>query len=155
MMLDELYSLLDKNQKYFSYAFVCNVLPVILRANFADPVDSVQDIIDRNMTILYPPFRHSWRDWWAGHYNPDYQKLSKTMIIGKLDTFYEVYLRQGMLRDNRLVYVSAFMDPTDPVIKAARWWRSKEMMEGFQGFSGFISSKQWKFNEVKHGSNFP
>lgn len=118
-------------------------------------MDSVQDIIDRNMTILYPPFRHSWRDWWAGHYNPDYQKLSKTMIIGKLDTFYEVYLRQGMLRDNRLVYVSAFMDPTDPVIKAARWWRSKEMMEGFQGFSGFISSKQWKFNEVKHGSNFP
>ena len=124
---------------------------MILRANFADPVDSVQDIIERNMILLYPPFRHSWRSWWAEHYNPDYRQLSKKMIIpSKIDNYYEVYMRQGMLRDNRLVYVSAYMDTSDPEIEKAKWWRSKEMMEGFQGYSGFVSKKQWKFNEGKH-----
>ena len=42
---------------------MCNVLPVILRANFDDPVDSAQDIVDRNLTLFDVPWSDMWKQW--------------------------------------------------------------------------------------------
>ena len=45
---------------YFSHILLCNLLSVLLRPNFEQPVDTAQDIIDKNMTI----FREGvWCNW--------------------------------------------------------------------------------------------
>ena len=51
---------------------MCNILPVILRANFADPVDTAKDILEKNMTLFFIPGGELWKQWLAQHDNPDY-----------------------------------------------------------------------------------
>ena len=50
---------------YFSHILLCNLLSVLLRPNFEQPVDTAQDIIDKNMTI----FREGvWCNWSIFHF---------------------------------------------------------------------------------------
>ena len=133
------------NTLIISYAFVCNVLPVILRANFDDPVDFAQDIIDRNLTLFYQPYSYYWKQWLSTHGNPQYRKIGETMIIPDTYTQYEDLLINGLMRDNNHVFMRGYLTPSDKGY--GLWWRSKEIIEGYQGYTGYLSRKKWKHYE--------
>ena len=84
-----------------SYAYVCNILSVILRANFADPVDTANDIIERNMTLSFPPGGEMWKQWLAQHDNPDYNKLAETMIIPDTWKEYDKMVEHGIMANGQ------------------------------------------------------
>ena len=131
---------------------MCNVLPVILRANFDDPVDSAQDIVDRNLTLFMPPYSEMWKQWLATHSNPYYNKISETMIIPGVYYKYSDFLtdlEHNILRDNTHVHMVGYLTPQVKSLGSgdSGWWRSKERVEGLQGYGGFLTRKNWKHYE--------
>ena len=35
--------------------FECNILDILLKTNYEKPVDTAQDVLDRGLTVIYPP----------------------------------------------------------------------------------------------------
>ena len=144
----------------YSYGYVCNVLSVILRANFADPVDTAQDIIDRNMTLFYNPNGAMWKQWLAQHNKTEYNKLAETMIIAKTWRQYWQMVEQGILANRTHVFMSSYVNPwaislgKHPEYSPRMthfggevWYKSEERLDVFP-YGGYLSRKGWRFNEV-------
>ena len=130
---------------------MCNVLPVILRANFDDPVDSAQDIVDRNLTLFDVPGADMWQQWLATHANPLYRKISETTIISESWDHYSDLIRLQM-RDRTYVSWASYLGPWEKSL--GLWWRSKEVFEGEIPYGGFLTRKKWKHYEVNYNLNF-
>ena len=131
---------------------MCNVLPVILRANFDDPVDSAQDIVDRNLIVVMAPWMDMWKQWFATHANPHYRKISETMIIAESWDQLAWYMEDGIIEKNTHVYPGGYLTPGEKAL--GLWWRSKETVEGYQGFQGLLTRKKFKHYEVNCNLNF-
>ena len=41
------------------HMFQANYIPILSKPNYEDPVDTAQDVIDRNLTVIFPPGRES------------------------------------------------------------------------------------------------
>ena len=55
---------------------------MILRANYEKPIDSAQDIIERNMRVFTTPYADGFRDWMMEDGNlPEYRKIGKQMNV--------------------------------------------------------------------------
>ena len=124
---------------------MCNVLPVILRANYDDPVDTVQDIIDRNLTLYMQPWMEMWLNWMAKHPNHQYRKVAETMIVSESWEQYDELLENRTMRDNTHVAMFGYVRPYEKPF--GEWWKSKEVVEGDQGFGGYVTRKKWKYFE--------
>ena len=122
------------------------MLPVILRANFDDPVDAAQDIVNRNLTLFMGPNSVMWKQWLATHDNPLYRKISETMFLTKDQ---DSMTRHGVMRDNTHVHMVGYLTPQVKSLGSgdSGWWRSKERVEGLQGYGGFLTRKNWKHYE--------
>ena len=131
---------------------MCNVLPVILRANFADPVDSAQDIVDRNLIVVMAPWMDMWKQWFATHANPHYRKISETMIIPESWDQYDYLSEYGIMENNTHVWMSGYLYPKYKSL--GLWWRSKELLEGDIPYAGFLTKKKWKHYEVNYNLHF-
>ena len=124
------------------------MLPVILRANFDDPVDSAQDIVDRNLTLFDAPWTDMWKHWLATHANPLYRKISETMIIAKSWDHYNELMEHGIIENNTHVTMLGYLGPLEKSL--GLWWRSKELLEGDIPYAGFLTKKKWKHYEVNY-----
>ena len=130
---------------------MCNVLPTILRANYDDPVESAQDIADRNLTLFDSPWTDMMKQWLSTHYNPLYRKISETMIIAESYDQFEDFLEHGVIGNKTHVYWSAYLYPSQKSL--GLWWRSKEVVEGDIPYTGFLTRKKWKHYEVNYNLN--
>ena len=127
---------------------MCNVLPVILRANYDDPVDSAQDIVDRNLTLFDAPWTEYWIQWLANHANHHYNKISETMIIAEsFDQYYDL-VKHGIMENKSHVIWAAFLTPWEKSL--GLWWRSKEVVGGDEPNTGYLTRKKWKHYEVNY-----
>ena len=125
---------------------MCNLLPVILRANFDDPVDSAKDLVDRNYVLIMAPWALMWKQWLATHDNPHYNKIAETMIITKSWDHFRDLIKNGIMKNNtRMTLMTGYMPPL--YISYGLWWKSKEIVDGFQGFAGYLTRKKWKHYE--------
>ena len=125
---------------------MCNVLPVILRANFDDPVDSAQDIVDRNLIVVMAPWMDMWKQWFATHANPHYRKISETTIVPEsVDQYFDL-VEHGIMDDRTHVNMGPYLTPLEKSL--GLWWRSKERVEGYQGYGGYLTKKKWKHYEA-------
>ena len=144
---------------------MCNILSVILRANFADPVDTANDIIERNITLFGWPGGVMWKQWLAQHDNPDYNKLAETMIIPDTWKEYDKMIEHGILANRTHVQMISYVSPggislgrhpglSDRMTHkgAEVWYKSKERVDNFP-YGGYLSRKEWRFNEVEFYSN--
>ena len=74
------------------------------------------------------------------------------MIIAESWDHYDDLLEHGVMRDNTHVWWGAYLTPSEKNL--GLWWRSKEIVEGFQGFGGFLTRKKWKHYEVNYNLHF-
>ena len=144
---------------FLSYAYTGPVLSVILRANFEDAVDTAQDILDRNMTLVDIPPNEMWKHWLSQHENKNYNKLAETMIIAETWQRYDIFLEQDILQNRTHVIMAGFLSPFEislgrnhdmsPRMKHTGrkvWYRSKERVDNFP-YTGYLSRKDWRYNE--------
>ena len=142
---------------------MCNVLPVILRANFDDPVDKAQDITDKKMTLFNIPGSQIWKQWFELHVNPEYNKLAETMIIPDSWDEYDKLVQYGIMKNRTHLYIGGYvysweialgrhpgLSPRMTHKGGEAWYRSKERLDNFP-YAGYLSRKDWKFNEVISG----
>ena len=130
-----------------------------MRANFDDPVDTAQDILDRNMILFDVPGAEMWKQWLAQHPNTEYNKLAETMIIAKTWDEWDKMVEHGILVNKTHVFMNSYVGPWE--ISLGRhpdfsprmlhkggevWYRSKERVDGYS-YGGYLSMKDWRFNE--------
>ena len=115
------------------------------------------------MTLVFMPWGGYWKQWLSQHYKDEYKQIGKTMIIPKTLDEYDKIEYQGIIENRTMVtmimmgYVSpemiAYGKHPDLSPRLAHkggqiWYRSKEIVEGYSGLAGFLSRKDWRFNEV-------
>ena len=67
--------------------FGANYLPMLLKPNYEKPVDSPQDIIERGLTVIWPP---GWGDYLEmmkndyGNPDPNARQLAEITIVPKV-----------------------------------------------------------------------
>ena len=143
----------------FSYAYVCNILSVILRANFDDPVDTVADILARNMTLYDQEGAEMWKQWLLQHHDEDFNRLAEKIIFADVNE--TTYLIQKALKPERThVTMSSHLDYFQfyfgkhpdlsgrMIDKGGKiWYRSKQKIDNYPNV-GYMTRKKWRFDEV-------
>ena len=128
-----------------------------MRPRFEDPIETAQDLIDRNITIFE---RNSSYDYNRGAFEvqgiPEYKILGERMErIGDWDDYW-YYVDHHVIGNGTHALFAPFL--TRGHLMAApmeKWWRSKEIISWrslpyHQHFSG----REWKFNEASHNHQF-
>ena len=124
-------------------------------------MDTAQDIIDRNMILFDTPGGEMWKNWLAQHHNKEYNTLAETMIIAETWREYGKMVEQGILANRTHVTMGSYpgpwgislgrnpdMSPRMTHKGGEAWYKSQERVEGDLGFAGYLSKKDWRFNEV-------
>ena len=53
----------------------------MLKQRFEDPIDSAEQMIENNITLVLEPKSEYWKQFLANSYIPEYRTLSKNLII--------------------------------------------------------------------------
>ena len=132
---------------------LCNILTVILRPNFEEPLDTAKQLVEKNITIYFWPGAESNRQWLVEFPTPKYKILGENSIIADdWDDFYNItandvmgagtHAQMGTLVDYIDVQLGEEHHP-----KGRGWYRSKTKVSG-SPYSGFLTDKKWHLNEV-------
>ena len=144
----------------FRHILLCNLLTTMLRPNFEDPFDTVQQLIDNNITVVLTPGADLWKQFMSKSSILKYNHLAEqTVESTDFDDYIFNYLQQALCTGDYAVMVSElpdwaveYLDLTAkgcPEILPNRvWYRSKETLEGKYPYGGYISNKKWYLNEV-------
>ena len=121
----------------------------MLRPNFEDPLDTVDQLVSKNISIYYfPGMGQGYKDLLLQSERPEYRILGENFVLTKdwnqwnNITMYEVMGKGTFASLHYTVgsYEKAF----------GKWYKSKEMLLGRNNYAGFLSKKNWKFNEVSN-----
>ena len=113
------------------------MLPVILRANFETPVETAQDVADRNLRAFsYGTSKDlKWSQLLRLHPNPVYNQIAKNYDIHWGSEYnndsdgrvFDTY-RQGVFGNNTHVYLIPCIRSW--MLRVGEWYRSRESVEG-------------------------
>ena len=66
---------------FILHFLLCNYLIVLLRPRYEEPLDTVADLIKRNITPFMVPYSENFRQMFASSSDENYQELSRRLII--------------------------------------------------------------------------
>ena len=73
--------------------FEANYLTILLKPNFEKPVDTAEDILDRNLTIVVPPGTGSLMETLKNSPYKIIRELAELAIVPKVRIFYIVKIK--------------------------------------------------------------
>ena len=133
---------------FIMHFLLCNYLTVLLRPSYEQPVDTLADIIERDITPVLSPGSDIWISFFANSPNPNYQEISRRFVIAKdwneyFDMMSKVistglYARMG----------SKPMCIDDCIEEWRDWYRSSERISGNYPYKVHLSNKKWPFKKV-------
>ena len=98
----------------------------MLRPNFEAPLDTVQQMVDNNVTLYMGPQMESWKNFLAESPLPEYNKLGETMILcDSWDEFDYYSANHNLPHGTHVMMWDALMEYEKEM---GRWWRSKETL---------------------------
>ena len=112
---------------------------------FEDPIDSVKQIIENNITLLISPGGEYWVQFFADSPIPEYQTLSKLMIVP--NDWYEFWhlIEHGIIGNGTHAYMTYGLFSWEKSL--GRWWRGNLVLGNFP-YVGYLSDKKWHLNEA-------
>ena len=133
------------------WAFEGNILALMFKPVYEDPVDTAQDIIDRGLIpVITPTAAYYWKSFFTYSDNELYRKLARIIVVQKDD--YDLaniikYHVQG--NGTHVILLSSISE------KMKTWGRyhlSQEIIEGTNPYKGWITNKLFYLNEdlAKH-----
>ena len=132
------------NNYHFSHILLCNVLTTILRPNFGEPVDTVKQLVERNITLFLAPYSESWKTTMIESPIPYYKEMGENSYICKdwdeCDNYAEFKVFEGTH-----AYLTPWLYRYE--LDFGRWWRSKDQFVQTP-FYGFLSNKKFHLREV-------
>ena len=149
------YSALTKSVFYFfSHILLCNILTVILRPNFEEPLDTAKQLVEKNITIYIQAGLEDNKQWLLESPIPEYRILGENAIVSDdLDHFENMTAHDvmGAGTHARMTYFVdwwelEFGEEYHP--EGRGWYRSKEIVSGKNSYAGYLTNKKWHLNEV-------
>ena len=117
----------------------------MFKPRFEDPIDSVKQLIENNITYFEMPGGEYWVQFLANSPIPEYQTLSKSMMIAKdWEEFYHL-VEHGIIGNGTHAIYSFGLNPREKSL--GRWWRGYLVL-GDYPYSGYLSDKKWHLNEA-------
>ena len=117
----------------------------MLKQRFEEPIDSAKQLIENNITLIEIPGGEYWVQFLANSPIPEYQTLSKSMMIAKdWDEFWHL-LEHGIIGNGTHAIMSfSIMGKWKSL---GRWWKG-ELVYGNYPYGGYLSDKKWHLNEA-------
>ena len=133
-----------------------------MRPNFETPVDTINDVVEQNLTLLVKPSVEFTARRILTMLEAEKIHVSKDDDEYFLDAKYKILgngthvIIDGALSPLKIMYLDArFGEIPACGCKAVKietgfgtWYRSKERLDGFYPFAGPITTKNWYGNEV-------
>ena len=127
-----------------------------MRPRYEDPIDTVKDMVEKNITVFEHWMRYaSLKDSLLELNVPEYTIIAENMVSTGGDTVTEGW---QTFKDWMVYYVGEL--GTHAVIRGAvdyvmnghisskGWWKSEETIPGRNSYAGFPTSRKWLLNEV-------
>ena len=126
----------------FRHCILCNFLTTLLRPNFDKAVDTVEELVEREIMVFDMPGTEMWKQLFMTSPNKAYQKMGASYYICKdYDEYYEYQVK--MTVEGGLCQLSAYMETwqwkysRDHHPQGRGYWRSKETLSGRRYFRYF------------------
>ena len=132
---------------FILHFLLSNYLTVLLKPTYEEPVETAEDLLKRNITPFLFPGSDIYRQLFAASPDPNYQEISRRLVIAK---DYEDY--EDMVRSVTLTGMFAEISTTPWWFNSTReyedWYRSSETIDGDNPFSGHLANKKWPLRKV-------
>ena len=117
----------------------------MLKQRFEDPIDSAKQLIENNITYFEMPGGEYWVQFLANSPIPEYQTLSKSMMIAKDWEEYDHLTEHGIIGNGihaQMIYALSSWEKS-----LGRWWQGDLVLGNFP-YAGYFSDKKWYLNEA-------
>ena len=149
----------------FRHIILCNILTVTLRPNFETPVDTINDVVEQNLTLLVKPSVEFTARRILTMLEAENIHVSKDGDEYFLDAKHKILgngthvIIDGTLSPLKIMYLDARFGEVKYFFKCGcihvesekgfgTWYRSKEKVDIHYPFAGPITTKNWYGNEV-------
>ena len=116
----------------------------MLKPNFEDPIDSAKQLIENNITLFEMPSNEYWVQFLANSPIPEYQTLSKRLIIPNWPEYWKL-IEHGIIENG--THASMYYGLDSWKKSLGRWWRGNLVLGNFP-YGGYLSDKKWHLNEA-------
>ena len=132
---------------FCSHILLCNILTVILRPNFEEPLDTAKQLVEQNITLYMPPAYDIWIQFLLQSPVPEYNILGENMIIADDWGHFDNISKYDVLGTGTHAMMIAYLLPYE--LDMGRWYRSKEIVAGKYNYGPpYLTNKKWYLNEV-------
>ena len=132
---------------FILHFLLSNYLSVLLRPSFEEPVETVEDIIKRDITPFYAPGGEIIKQVFAASSDPNFKEITRRLVIAK---DWDEY--QNMVR--KVTSTGSFAEiGTTPwwfnsTEEFKDWYKSSETIPGDYPFTGHLENKKWPLKKV-------
>ena len=123
-------------------------MTVLLRPSYEKPVDTTEDLVNRDITPFSIPGSYYYIQYFAESPDPNYQEISKRFVVPKdWDEYRELVGKvtsTGMFADINSIPAPWVVPKTDH----NDWYRSSETLEGQNSYVLHLTNKRWPLKKV-------
>ena len=132
---------------FILHFLLSNYLTVLLKPSFEEPVETVEDIINRDLIPFFSEGGAIMKQYFADSLDPNYQEISRRLVVAKDWEEYEEMVRKvnstGMYAD-----ISTLPYWFDSHEEYKYWYRSSEIIPGDYPFQVHLTNKKWPLKKV-------
>ena len=118
---------------------------------FEEPIDSAKQLIENNITLLIFPGGEYWVQFLANSPIPEYQTLSKHVMIAKTMRNFHQTMKHGIMGNGTHARMSWGLTPITR--SYGMWWRGNPVLGNYP-YGGDLSDKKWHLNEASNIFSF-
>ena len=131
---------------FILHFLLSNYLTVLLTPSYEEPVETVKDLIKRDITPVLFPVEEIWRQFFADSPDPNIQEISRRLIIAKDYNEYAEYAKKAISTG---MYAQTASRPWPVWPKDYKdWYRSSETISGTFKYAVHLTNKKWPLKKV-------
>ena len=117
-----------------------------MRPRFEDPIDTVKDMMDNNITLFRVDYGYqSLKEVLLSLDIPEYTFIAENMVSITWDER-EYYMEHYIHGSGTHAVMTSSLDYDE--LKIGEWWKSSEYVPGVSNYVNWLSNRNWKMNEV-------
>ena len=133
---------------FILHFLLSNYLTVLLKPSYEVPVETATDLIKRDIIPFLYPGSEIFLQIFADSSDPDYQEISRRIVVAKDWNEYEDMVHKVISTGN-FAQIGPVPAPWFvPEENYKHWYRSSETVRGFNPHGGHLSNKKWPLKKV-------
>ena len=132
---------------FILHFLLSNYLSVLLRPSYEEPVETVADLIKRDITPFYAPGGEIFKQLLAASLDPNYQEISRRLFIAKDWDEYEDLVRR-VTGTGLFAEIGPYPWWFNSTEEFKYWYRSSETIGGTNPFRVHLTNKKWPLKKV-------